>query len=72
MQSQRLQLSDAAASLEAAEAKAAQQEADLVEARQTIATLEEDILATEQAGQGEGSTAPGDQCPSLFKLTQLC
>lgn len=65
VQSQRLQLSDSAAVLEAAEAKAVQQESDLVEARRTIASLEEDILATEKAAQGEGSGAPGDLCPSL-------
>lgn len=59
VQAQRLQLSEAAAGLEAAEVKATQHEADLAEAKRAIASLEEDLLATEQAGQGESSTAQG-------------
>lgn len=61
MQSQRLELSESAAALEAAEAKVGQQETELEQAKQMIASLEEDLLATEQAGQGEGSTAQGEE-----------
>jgi len=62
VQSQRLKLSESVAAVDAAEAKAAQLEANLAEARRTITGLEEDLLATDQAGQPDASTAQGRSC----------
>eukprot|EP00892_Ulva_mutabilis_P003056 jgi/Ulvmu1/12751/UM095_0056.1 len=70
--SQRLQLSESAAAVEAAEAKAAQLEGSLAEARQTIAGLEEDLLATDQAGQGDASAAQGGEVADHSMLQALC
>ena len=61
----RLQLSEAAASTESAEASVRKLQGELAEAQQMIATLEEDLQAAENSAVGNSPTAEptaGVQC----------
>lgn len=63
----RLQLSEASASTESAEASVHKLQGELTEAQQMIATLEEDLQAAENRAVGNSPTAEptaGVQCTS--------